>query len=140
MNWLWLLFLFGLGIAASIGTTRPLATAAGWLILVGALVVWWALTPPVSPRGIPWSVLLMLLGLGCVAWELASRGRALEIALWVPAIAGGLVGWVYVLVALMGGAPRPARIAQGVLATILLGVPLTLWATVGDFTGLALRV
>jgi hypothetical protein len=132
LNWLWMLIVFGYLIAGSVQTERPLATAAGWLVGIAAVLVWWALSPPPSPRGIAWSVLFALVGLALVAVYLAREGRLTEIAVWLPAIAAGLIGWLYLLVAVYDSRARAAR---GVLATVFLAVPITLWATVGDFTG-----
>ncbi|MEX2210525.1 MAG: hypothetical protein WD689_01995 [Gaiellaceae bacterium] len=135
MGWLWLVLLIIL-IANSAGNTdRPVALAGGWLIAVGAMVLWWALTPPRSPRVVPWSGLLLLAGLGCVAAYLAREGRALEIALWIPVLLAALLGWVFFLGAFYADGPT-GRIAGGILAGVFWAAPLALWATVGDFTGL----
>lgn len=134
-----LVFLFWLVLAiiSSFQTSRPLAVAAAWVIGLAALFVWWALSPPPSPRAIAWSVLLAIVGLGLVAAYLAHEGRPGESAIWLPAIAAGLVGWLYLLVAVYDSRARAAR---SVLATVFLAVPLTLWATVGDFTGVGVGV
>lgn len=128
-----MLIIFGYLLAASVQTTRPLATAAGWLIAIAALAVWASLSPPVTPRGLAWGVLLALAGLALVAAYLVHEDRAREIALWLPAIAAGLIGWLYLLVTFYD---NRARAVRAVLATIFLAVPFTLWATVGDWTGL----
>lgn len=132
LGWIWMLIVFGYLIAGSVQTERPLATAAGWLVGIAAVFVWGALSPPPSPRGIAWSVLFGIVGLGLVAVYLAHEGRPAEIAIWLPAIAAGLIGWLYLLVAVYDSRARAAR---GTLATVFLAVPFALWATVGDFTG-----
>jgi len=133
--WSFLIFLFWLVLAiiSSFETSRPLAVAAAWVIVLAALFAWGALSPPPSARGIAWSVLIALVGLGLVAAYLAHEGRPSEIAVWLPAIVAGLIGWLYLLGAFYDSRARAAR---GVLATVLLAVPLSLWATVGDFTGI----
>jgi hypothetical protein len=132
-GWLWLLIVFGYLLAASVQTGRPLATAAIWLVTIAALLVWWALSPPPSPRGIVWSVLFAVAGLALVAAYLARDGRATEIAIWLPAIVAGLMGWLNFLVMFYDSR---ARVGRGVLAMVFLAVPVALWGTVGDFTGI----
>lgn len=135
MGWIvWLVILIYL-ISESAKTSRPFATVAAWLITIGAVLVWWGLAPPRSPGAASLGFLLALAGLAFVAVDLAREGRSTEIAIWVPALGAALIGWILVLVT-GDEAPKNVRVARGVLGAAFLGVPVALWATVGDFTGL----
>jgi hypothetical protein len=132
--WGWLIFLFWLvlTIITSFETSRPLATGAAWLMGLAAILLWLGVLPEPSLRARAWGILVALGALALAAVELARDGRPGEIAIWLPALAAVLLGWVFFLRAVYD---ERVRVARGTLAAILLGVPFALWATVGNFTG-----
>jgi hypothetical protein len=110
-------------VGAAANSSRPLVWPSACLLVGGvplyALGAGAALRERPSAKG-SLGLLLIVAALACVAADLVTQGRTVEISWWVPLIALAAFGSTYVLLALFGGGRTGARVAQGLVGLGLI--------------------
>jgi hypothetical protein len=128
---------FGAGLFGAAATSsRPLAWSAAFLLVGG--VALFALGARAAERGRPSAkgllgLPLLVAALACVAADLATHGRTVEISWWVPLIALGAFGSVFVLLALFSSGRTGMRVAWGLVGLGLLAPSLSVALALGLF-------